>query len=530
MSGTGIERHRISIRLIVLIFVLLHGVFLLEIYPDLVRLARQSSVGIADLWQALEGSAAMARSSGTTISRAYNMLVSMVLTSIALAIPLTANMYTPKLIEIFIKDRVNIAVLTFFVISSAQAIWSTQATWDQGLLKAQGGVYPRIAVWISFEAITLGWSILIPYFYYVFRFLNPVNIIDRVTETLLQEFDEVLVGRGDIERHKGQLAQKILHLGNVILRAVDRADRDVSLDAIRALKGVVIRYQHLKERFPPAWFAVEEELFVGCSHEAVRFINEERIWVEHKCLHQLLLAYNASLAKMPDAISAISDVNRIIALNAESQADLAGLRLGIRFFNTFLREAVKRKDVHAIFDIFHQYKELARDLLAYHPALALEIGRYLKYYADFARTSGLSFIYELGAYELGSIVEWAYQREAGSRRELLEILLGFDLPGSARLVKAKAILGGFFTERGFEAERELLRRNVAAAPAGAIEQARADLLGTKDSIFWEVTDRQVNVDYVDEVRKRSVAAFLEDAAKRPPAEAPQAVAGSAPAR
>jgi hypothetical protein len=94
---------------------------------------------VAELWSALDGSAAMARMAGTTISRAYNVLVSLVLTSIALAIPLTANMYTPKLIDIFIKDRVNLTVLTFFVLSSAQAIWSAQATWDQGALKDVGG-------------------------------------------------------------------------------------------------------------------------------------------------------------------------------------------------------------------------------------------------------------------------------------------------------------------------------------------------------------------------------------------------------
>src|SRR5262249_32982814 len=155
---------------------------------------------------------------------------------------------------------------------------------------------------------------------------------------------------------------------------------------------------------------------------------DERIWVEHACLHQLALAYNASLAKMQDAISAISDVNREIVLNAEAQADEGALRLGIRFFNTFLREAVKRKDVHAIFDVLHQYKELARDLFRAHAPLVLEIGRHMKYYADFARISGLQFIYELACYDLESLVEWAHDRTAPVRRELLELLLAFDAP------------------------------------------------------------------------------------------------------
>lgn len=513
--------HRFSIPLVLGIFLLLHAIFAAELYIDLLRGSRQASLSVVDLWRALDGSAAMARASGTTISRAYNVMVSMVLTSIALAIPLTANMYTPKLIEIFIKDKVNIAVLTFFVLSSAQAIWSTQATWDQGPLRDLGGVYPRTSLWVAFESITLGWSILIPYFYYVFRFLNPTNIIARVSGLVIERFERIPREEGaDFGQAQRDLEQQIFHLGNVILRAIDRADRDVTLDAIRALKRVLILYQREKHRLPAGWFAAADDLFVGLSSEAIEVIRAERIWVEQACLHQLMLAFNASLAKMQDAISAISDVNREIALHAEAQADQGALKLGIRYFNTFLREAVKRKDVHAIFDVLYQYRELGRDLFRAHPALALEIGRHMKYYADFARLSGLQFIYELACYDLESMVEWAFEQQAPVARELLELLLAFDAPPpSVRLTKAKLIAGGFFRERGLADEEALVRRSLAAAPKEVVEQALRDLEGTKNPIFWEVTDRQTNIDYVDEVRKRSIAALVLALAAPAPEEA-----------
>jgi hypothetical protein len=472
---------------------------------------------------------------GTTISRAYNVLVSLVLTSIALAIPLTANMYTPKLIDIFIKDRVNIAVLAFFVFSSAQAIWSTQATWDQGPLKDFGGVYPRVSLWVAFETITLGWAIIIPYFYYVFRFLSPTNIIERVSGLVTETLHRIPRGEDKeaIAAAQRELEQRILHLGNVILRAVDRADRDVTLDAIRALKRVMILYQYEKDGLPEPWFRASADLFVGLSQEAIEVIRSERIWVEHKCLHQLALAYNASLAKMQDAISAISDVTREIVLNAESQADLGAVRLGIRFFNTYIREAVKRKDVHAIFDVFQQYKELAHDLFQSHGELVGEIVRHIKYYADFARFAGLMFVYELAAYDLGSILEWAYQREAPQRREMLDVLLSFDaIPGSARLAKAKAIAGGFFHERGLGTEEALVRQGLGAVPPAILQQALRDILGTTDPVFWEVTDRQVNIDFVDATRKKAIERFLVGLIPTPmdaPAATPAGNGANAPA-
>jgi hypothetical protein len=507
------DPQRFSVGLVLLIFLALHAIFVLFLYLDLRHGARNAGgLSPRELWDALDGSAAMARMSGTTISRAYNALVSLVLTAIALAIPLTANMYTPKLIDIFIKDRVNIAVLTFFVFSAAQAIWSTQATWDQGPLRDFGGVYPRVSLWVAFETITLGWSILIPYFYYVFRFLNPTNIIERVSALVLETIEKI-PGEGAapeaVEAAQRELEQRVLHLGNVILRAVDRADRDVSLDAIRALKRVIILYQYRKDALPDAWFRAARDLFVGLSQEAIDVVRTERIWVEHKCLHQLALAYIASLAKMQDAISAISDVTREIVLNSEAQADRGALRLGVRFFNTYLREAVKRKDVHAIFDVLQQYKELAHDLCQGHADLALEIGRHMQYYAELARLNGLTFIYELAAYDVASVVEWAYQREVPVRRELLDVLLSFDaVPASVRLAKAKGIAGGFFHQRGLGTEEALVRQALAPVAPAVLGRALGDVLGTTDRVFWEVTDRQINIDFVDAARKEAVARFF----------------------
>src|SRR6185436_4873001 len=41
------------------------------------------------------------------IARAYNNLLAMLMATIGFAIPLTANMHTPKLIEMFLRDRIN---------------------------------------------------------------------------------------------------------------------------------------------------------------------------------------------------------------------------------------------------------------------------------------------------------------------------------------------------------------------------------------------------------------------------------------
>ena len=502
---------RFSFLMTLIIFVVLHAIFALELYFDLMAALPHSHLPtMTDLWHVLDGSAVMSRASGTTISRAYNVLVSLVITSIALAVPLTANMYTPKLIDIFISDRVNVTVLTFFVLSAAHAIWTAQATWDQGPLRDVGGFYPRIALWVGFETMTLGWAIVIPYFLYVLRCLHPGNIISRVSAQVTNQFDRIpREPDGAFEEVQVDLEQQIQHMGNVMLRAVDRADRDVTLDSIHALQSILERYQLAKRDLPPGWYKVPDHLFIGASKEGIQLLRDQRIWVEQKCLHQLALAYNSTLTKMQDAISSISYVSRQLALHADTQNDAGTLNLGVRYINTFIREAIKRKDVHAIFDIFHQYKELANELVDRRGSVVLEISKHLTYYAELARMAGLPFIYELAAYDLENMVECAYPKKATVREEMLGLLLSLDaLPGSSRIVKAKLLAGGFFRANTLNEEAARVKGHLSVLPQALVESAVRDLVETHSPVFWEVTDRQVNIDYVDEERRRQIQVLV----------------------
>ena len=73
-------------------------------------------------------------------------------------------------------------------------------------------------------------------------------------------------------------------------------------------------------------------------------------------------------------------------------------------------------------------------------------------------------------------------------------------------VKAKLILGGFFVENRYEAEAALVRANLRDVPTREIEAAEAALLAAERS-FFEVTDRQLNLEYVPPERRDPLRKF-----------------------
>jgi hypothetical protein len=359
-----------------------------------------------------------------------------------------------------------------------------------------------------------GFVLVIPYAIYVLDFLNPSTIIRRVRDRVTDALGEIPT-EGPFSDSRRRLADRILQLGNVVLRAVDRADRDVALEAIRALDETLVAYAKRKQQLPESWYRVERERFQGRSLEAIALLHQERTWVEHKTLSQLYLAYEAALAKMPDAVSAIALINGRVGLRASAVGDDAVLVASIRFFNTFVRAAIAKKDVHAVFDVLHEYRSLAIDLLATRAEHVVDIACYFRYYAGLARGAGLGFIHELAAADFAAVVREAYERESSVAPRLFdEFVVLCEQGHGTRFVKAEAMLHAILEFLGRTDECERLRTLIATAEIEELRAAMVDIATTEDPMFWEVTDRQVNLDFVPESGREDVLRVIDDEIRR----------------
>jgi hypothetical protein len=457
--------------------------------------------GWADLSWASAGNTAKVVDTLSPIARAYNNLLAMLIATIGFAIPLTANMHTPKLIEMFLRDRINRFVLTFIAFGAAHVLWVTYI------------VGPRFApTWAVAGAVyvaLIGWAVLIPYFFYVVRFIDPSRLVTRLRDASTHIVELAARRKADPAAAQQELATRIGQIGTITIKSLDRNDRDVAAEGAWALKLLLDHYGRHKAQMPREWFHVDRSNFVGFSEQALDMLVEAKTWYEMKVLQQLELAFLRAMDGPTDTVAVFSDALRVIASRSHERHDEQALRLEIRFFNNFLREAIRCGELRAVYDVLHQYRQLARTIIE-RDDLVIEIGRHFTYYAGMARTYGMVFAPQLAVFDLGYITRRAYDSQRRAAPALLEQVIalphrtGADVHSMA--VKAKLILGAYFVENQREAEAELVRRNLRDIDADELERAEADLLSA-DRSFFEVTDRQHNLEYVPPERRESLSRF-----------------------
>jgi hypothetical protein len=435
------------------------------------------------------------------MARAYNNVLAMLLATIGLAIPLTANMHTPKLIEMFLRDRINRWVLSFMALGAAHVLWVDYM------------IGPKFApTWAIAAAVMfalVGWALVLPYFFYVVRFVDPSQLIVRLREETQRIVEHVCERRGDAQAAQTEVSRRLNQLGTIVIKSRDRNDRDVAAEGAWAIKVLYEHYGKLKTRMPKEWFPVDRADFVGLSDDALEMMTEARTWYEMRCLQQIEHGFLRALAHSNDAVSTFSDVTRVIAIRAEGNHDEPAIRLCIRFFNNYLREAIKARNLRAVYDVFHQYRRLGRELVD-RPELLRELGAHFAYYGVMARTYGMVFAPQLVLFDLGYVTRRAYERASAAAPELLKIMLGMphrtgkDLHTMA--VKAKLILGGFFVAHDLVAEAASIRDNLHDVDRTEVERAETQLLAA-DRSFFEVTDRQLNLEFVPLERREPLKQF-----------------------
>jgi hypothetical protein len=443
-------------------------------------------------------------------------VLAIALTVVAIVVELASNRYTHRVTELFISEPVNFAVMALFVVTSLQGAWVTM-TFDYE--PGRVGFVPYTGIGLAMVLLTLCLLILLPYFNFVFSYLNPIQIVERIRRHTLQAIERA---KKDLHAVQREAVRGVEQLGDVALNAMQNHDTGVSMAAVDALLELTRSYQRLRGSLPEAFFRVDGELarnpdFISMDKVVLAQVGARRIWLEMKILRQYQMVFGEALNRMRDVSYVIAINTRLLAEEAAQQEHVELLELLVKFFNTFLRAAINQRDVRTAYNLTHQYRLLAQSLLVYRQgAYAVEIARHFHYYGQVSYAAQLPFILETVAYDLCGLNEVAHERKLPLMDELLDIFLRVDKEGSGEaheaslrgVRKAQVKLATYYLLHGDEPRARRVYDDMAHESAQRLSSIRDELLAVRSSEYWEVIDRGVNFDYLPPERKEKLEQFF----------------------
>ena len=456
------------------------------------------------------------------------------ITVVSIVVQLAATRYTPRIADMFFRDRTNLVVMGFFVVACINAVWAS--------LSVTRDYVPQATIVMTVVMATASLLLLMPYFAYVFEFLDPQRVIARIGQ---QAVDSAVGGPRANARNAGgagdaaavalrqsSTVASMEQLTDIAINALAQKDRVIAAGAIAALRRTLVAYLPAKRELPPAWFAIgpglrENPDFVAMARDSVEDLAASRIWLEWKALRQLREIFAEALANLPEMAHVVAIETRYAGEAALGAGERGVLAQVVKFLNTFLRAALNAREVRSAYNVLNQYRQLAEAMMRPPAGQAeragpdataalIEIGGHLKYYAQLARRMGLGFVTETVAYDLCGLCEAAVEAGAACHDRLLAIFLEIDkeaeTPADERALrgvrKAQAKLATYYLVRGMEPRARAIFEDMALESPERLRSIREEMLSITAKDFWEVVDRGTNFDYLDDARKERLREFF----------------------
>jgi hypothetical protein len=465
-------------------------------------------------------------------------VLGIVITVVSLLVQLTAERYT-GVAQMFLRDRRNIVVMAYYVVTCVVGVALS--------LSLHNEFVPRAAVFAMMCATAFGLIMMLPYFAYVFRFLEPVNLVARIESEAAVDVADAATTRDPDAIIDGQAPAlaALEELTDITSNSISGKDKIIASRAVDAVRDFVTGYLAVKGRADPRWFEIGERIrdnpdFVAMDPESLRELEADRTWLEWKALRQYLAIYAEAQGDMPDINYLIAIDTRYIGEAALARGDRAVVELAFRFMNSYLRAALNARAVRTAYNVMNQYRQLVEAMIrGGADDLALGGVRHMIYYGRTSYDMQLGFVTETVAYDVSALCEFAHvfgqgqgqaqgearPGQAGLDDEMLAMFLELDQPlrvkrqesGLQGVRKAQVKLACYYLAAGIVDRAARIAADMTGEDRERLRSIREQLARVESKKYWEIIDRGHNFDYMPPRQKDQMDRFfamLEDDAVR----------------
>jgi hypothetical protein len=310
----------------------------------------------------------------------------------------------------------------------------------------------------------------------------------------------------------------------MILIAIKNDESALAVPAIEALSELARFQLAFKRDLPAEWFSVgflaeTDRDFVTLDPETMGSLTRRRTWLEAKILRGYQTAFFRGLHTAPDLNHLISIHTHRIASAALREGDRPALRLALRFLNTDLSRSIRVGDVRTAQNVLAEFRRFACEVLiaAGEFELVKELADRLQYYARIAFEIGETFVTEAAAHDLADMIILAHTAGAENQDAMLDILLQVDRePGGltgqesalSGVRKAQLKLATYYLSRGDIERARRIFDDMKHESRKRLRTIHLELADLADPEWWEITNREINWDYLPELQKRQLPVFF----------------------
>jgi hypothetical protein len=433
------------------------------------------------------------------LGTAEGVAIAIVIVVVVLGVQLTADRYSPRIIDIFIRDRLNGVVLALFLGSIIFTIWVSVAI--------KPDYVPYFLVYTAIGLAIVDFILLLPYVRYMFQVMRGETIIAGIRRHAQVEIGRAIANPRRHAVHRREVRESLSQFADIALGSIQEGDTEVALAAIHAVRVLICNdYIPVKDKLPPHWFTVSHEDMPGASDQTIVQVDRTRTWLEHVVLATFVDLVGETPAFRKEIIHAISSTTRDIGRRAIAHRDAELEDLVLRFFNTYFRAALNQRAPTFAYAVMNEYRRLAVDASAERPGLPQRVAEHLLRYGRAFDAAGMPFIVGTAAEDVcGLVVEMA--KHDLDRAILLAELLNENLAEMARvaqpislngILKATIKLGLWAVA---EEQKDILNRvaqGLTQVAPEVLETALSRMEVTTERVFWEVSDRVVAYDWVED--------------------------------
>jgi predicted membrane protein DUF2254 len=432
------------------------------------------------------------------VGGAEGVAISIVIFAVVFGIQMTSGRYSPRIIGLFTRNPLNALVLSFALASILYTF----------LVRAEikPNYVPQASVAAAEILALINFAILLPYVGYIFEVMRAETLVNSIRRFARRNLRRAVAGKG-VREHRDDLLICINQVTDIALGSAQLGDMPVCLLSIDVLGQFLAHdYMDVKKGFGQQWFQVGHAELPGDSDQIVAEVNRAHTWVEYTVLSSFVHLVGLTPIHRKEAVHAVALATRDLGLSAIEAGDHEVAELCVRFFNTYLRAALNQSAPTFASTTMNEYRRLAVGALEWRPDLSVEAAAHLLRYGRHFDEAGMPAIFGAAAEDVADLAIEARARDPEVTRRLALLLVRnlLDLIPNARpiglngLFKAVAKLTFWAMAADQRDIARVLVQGIAAAPPDFIDAALDRMESMQNGLFWEVNERVVAFDWVEE--------------------------------